>query len=105
MGGGCNNTGVQTVTGNGTQGKLLIKGRVRIQSIKVCNDAEVDKTVTFHDSIDNSGTKIAVFHVGALNQNIDYDMHGSIAVNGVYVESSSTTATSNSGVSFSVQYF
>ena len=105
MAGGCNNTGVQTVSGNEAQGKQLITGRVRIQSIKVCNDAAVDKTVTFYDGTANTDTKIAEVHVGAVNQNIDFDMHGSIAVNGVYVECSSAGATSNSGVSFSVQYF
>ena len=103
MAGGCNNTGVQTVSGDGAQGKQLITGRVRIQSIKVCNDGTVDKTVTFYDGTANTDTKIAEVHVGAVNQNNDFDMHGSIAVNGVYVET--LGVGSNSGVSFSVQNF
>jgi hypothetical protein len=103
MSGGCNNTGVQTVSGDNTQNKQLITGRVRIQSLKVCNDGTVDKTVTFYDGTANTATKIAEVHVGAVNQNIDFDMHGSIAVNGVFVEISGSG--SNSGVSFSVQYF
>jgi len=103
MSGGCNNTGVLTVSGSGTASTQAITGRIRIKSIKVNNDAAVDKTVTFYDGTANSATKIAEVHVGAVNQNIDYDMHGSIAINGVFVEVSGSG--SNSGVSFSVQYF
>ena len=47
MSGGCNNTGVLTVSGSGTQGTQAITGRLRIKSIKVSNDGTVDKTVTF----------------------------------------------------------
>lgn len=103
MSGGCNNTGVLTVSGSGTQGTQAITGRLRIKSLKVSNDGTVDKTVTFYDGTSNSATKIGEVHVGAVNQNFDFDYHGSIAINGVYVEVSGSG--SNSGVSFSIQYF
>ena len=103
MSGGCVNTGVLTVSGSGTASTQAIDQRCRIASMKVSNDATVDKTVTFYDGTANTARKIAVVHVGALNQNMDFDFHGALAVNGVFVEV--TGSGSNSGVSFSLQYF
>ena len=100
---GSNNTGVLTVSGTGTQSTQALTGRCRIKSIKVMNDAAVDKTVTFYDGTSNSAKKIHEVHVGAVNQNFDFDFHGAIANNGCYVEVSGSG--SNSGVSFSLQYF
>lgn len=100
---GSNNTGVLTVSGTGTQSTQALTGRCRIKSIKVMNDAAVDKTVTFYDGTSNSAKKIHEVHVGAVNQNFDFDFHGAIANNGCFVEV--VGSGSNSGVSFSLQYF
>ena len=103
MSSGSVNSGVLTVSGSGTASTQAIGQRCRIASIKVSNDAAVDKTVTFYDGTANTAAKIAEVHVGAVNQNFDFDFHGALAVNGVFVEV--TGSGSNSGVSFSLQYF
>ena len=104
MSGGCANTGLTlfTVTGSSADSAQLITGRARIESIKVSNNGTTKNILTFFDGTSNSDTKIHRVSVGQIEQNFDFDFHGAIVANGVFVEVIGTGTKAN--VSCSVQY-
>tara|TARA_R100001230_G_C5620713_1_gene130276 strand:+ start:421 stop:768 length:348 start_codon:yes stop_codon:yes gene_type:complete len=89
----------------GRQAKQLFTGRQKIQSIKVSNNQTTAMTIDFYDGAGASafnGKLIHRVHVGAVRENLDFDMHGSVVNDGLYVLVSGAGTKVN--VSVSAQY-
>ena len=101
---GCANTGLHlfTETGSSADSVQLITGRARIKSIKVSNNGTTKNVLTFYDGTSNSDTKIHRCFVGQIEQNFDFDFHGAIVANGIFVEVTGSGTKAN--VSCSIQY-
>ena len=79
--------------------------KTRIMSLKVSNNQTTAMTVDFIDGAGLSafsGKLIHRVHVGALKENLDFDMHGAIVSNGLYVLVTGTGTKVN--LSVSAQY-
>ena len=72
----------------GRQAKQLLTGKARIMSLKVSNNQTKAMTVDFIDGAGASafnGKLIQRVNVGAVRENLDFDMHGAIVNDGLYV--------------------
>ncbi len=102
-------TNDQTIDGlGGSQAKQLITGKARILSLKVSNNQAVAMDVRFYDGAGDTagnafdGKLIHKVHIGGLRENLDFDMHGAIIQDGLYVLVSGAGTKVN--VSVSAQY-
>ena len=89
----------------GRQQKQLFIGRQKIQSLKVSNNQTTAMTIDFYDGEGVSafnGKLIHRVHVGAVKENLDFDMHGCVVNSGLYVLVSGAGTKVN--VSVSAQY-
>ena len=89
----------------GRQAKQLLTGKARIMSLKVSNNQTTAMTVDFIDGAGASafnGKLIQRVNVGAVRENLDFDMHGAIVNDGLYVLVSG--AGTKDQVSVSAQY-
>jgi len=94
---GCNTTGVLDAT------KLVYVGKARIASIKIFTTGTTAGSITVYDSnaATTSGKKVITkMYVGASNtpHNYDFDFHGAIVAEGIYVVESGT-------IEYSVEFF
>ena len=72
----------------GRQAKQLLTGKARIMSVKVSNNQTTAMVVDFIDGAGASafnGKLIQRVNVGAARENLDFDMHGAIVTDGLYV--------------------
>lgn len=98
MVGGCNTSGVQTAT------KVIVNGsRTRLQSVRVSATGNTAGSISVYDSgtATTSSKKLLVkMFVGAeaTAHNYEFDMHGAIALEGIYVVVTGT-------VNYSIEYF
>ena len=86
----------------GRQEVQLLNGRNKIVSFKVSNNQATAMTVDFYDGTSNSGKLIHRVHIGALKTNLDFDMHGVVISDGLYILVSGAGTKIN--VSVSAQY-
>ena len=89
----------------GRQAKQLLTGKARIMSLKVSNNQTTAMIVDFIDGAGASafsGKLIQRVNVGAVRENLDFDMHGAIVNDGLYVLVSG--AGNKEKVSVSAQY-
>ena len=89
----------------GRQAKQLFTDRQKIQSIKVSNNQTTAMTIDFYDGSGASafnGKLIHRVHVGAVRENLDFDMQGCVVNSGLYVLVSGAGTKVN--VSVSAQY-
>ena len=91
--GGCNSSGILTAT------KVVNNGRCRIASVRVATTGNTAGSISVYDSATatTSGKKeITRMYVGASADvhNHEFDMHGTIAAEGVYVVVTGTIAYS-----------
>lgn len=95
-----------TINGTaGRQAKQLITGRQKIVSVKVSNNQTTAMTVDFYDGTGASAFNGKLIHrvfVGSTKQNLDFDMHGALVNDGLYVLVSGAGTKVN--VSVSAQY-
>jgi len=94
---GCNTTGVLNAT------KLVYVGKARIASIKVFTTGDTAGSITVYDSnaATTSGKKVFTkMYVGAsaAPHNYDFDFHGAIVAEGIYVVESGA-------LEYSVEFF
>ena len=95
---GCNTSGVQTTT------KLIVSGsRTRLASIRVTQTGATAGDISVYDSgtATTSAKKLlAKMYVGgtATAHNYEFDMHGALALEGIYVVVSGT-------INYSVEYY
>ena len=95
---GCNTSGVQTTT------KLIVAGsRTRLASIRVSETGSTAGSISVYDSATEttSGKKLlAKMYVGgtASAHNYEFDMHGALALEGIYVVVSGT-------INYSIEYY
>tara|TARA_R110000787_G_scaffold18902_3_gene57349 strand:- start:845 stop:1159 length:315 start_codon:yes stop_codon:yes gene_type:complete len=87
---------------NENQDVQLLNGRNKIVSFKVSNNQAAAMTVDFYDGTSNSGKLIHRVHIGALKTNLDFDMHGCVISDGLYILVSGAGTKIN--VSVSAQY-
>ena len=72
----------------GRQAKQLFTGRQKVQSLKISNNQTTAMTVDFYDGAGASafnGKLIHRVHIGAVRENLDFDFHGSVVNEGLYV--------------------
>ena len=72
----------------GRQAIQLLTGKARIMSLKVSNNQTTAMQVDFIDGAGASAFSGKLIHrvfVGALKENLDFDMHGAIVSDGLYV--------------------
>jgi len=95
-------------TVNGTAGRQavqLITGRQKIVSLKISNNQTTAMQIDFYDGKGASAFNGKLIHrvfVGTTKQNLDFDMHGTIIGDGLYVLVSGAGTKVN--VSVSAQY-
>ena len=94
---GCNTTGVLNAT------KLCYVGKARIASIKVFGTGSTAGSITVYDSSSatTSGKKVVTkMYVGASTapHNYDFDFHGAIVAEGIYVVESGP-------IEYSIEFF
>jgi len=92
----------------GSQAVQLITGKARLLSLKVSNNQTTAMDVRFYDGAGGTtgsafnGKLIHKVHIGAVRENLDFDMHGAIVSDGLYVLVSGAGTKVN--VSVSAQY-
>ena len=89
----------------GRQAKQLFTGRQRIQSFKVSNNQGNPMQIDFYDGAGATaynGKLMHRVHVGTLKENLDFDFHGALVNDGLYVLVTGTGTKVN--VSVSAQY-
>ena len=91
--GGCNTSGILTAT------SVVYTGRTRIASVRVATTGNTAGSINVYDSgtATNSGKKeITRMFVGGAtdSHNHEFDMHGTIAAEGIYVIVTGTIAYS-----------
>ena len=98
-----------TINGiSGRQAKQILTGKARIMSLKVSNNQTTAMTVDFIDAAGDTannafnGKVIHRVNVGAVRENLDFDMHGAIINDGLYVLVNG--AGNKEQLSVSVQY-
>jgi len=95
---GCNTSGLQTVT------KLIVAGsRTRLASIRVSGTGATAGNITVYDSGTETTTnkkELAKMYVGgaASAHNYEFDMHGALALEGIYVVVSGA-------INYSIEYY
>ena len=95
---GCNTSGLQTVT------KLIVAGsRTRLASIRVSGTGSTAGNITVYDSGTETTTnkkELAKMYVGgaASAHNYEFDMHGALALEGIYVVVSGA-------INYSIEYY
>ena len=95
---GCNTSGVQTTT------KLIVSGsRTRLASIRVSGTGATAGNITVYDSGTETTTnkkELAKMYVGgaASAHNYEFDMHGALALEGIYVVVSGA-------INYSIEYY
>jgi hypothetical protein len=78
---GCRSSGVLTAS------KLVVTGQVKLISIHACS-VGAPTVIKVFDNTSASGTEIARLSMGP-DTIIEYDMHGVLCRNGIYVEEAS----------------
>ena len=95
---GCNTSGLQTGT------KLIVAGsRTRLASIRVSGTGATAGNITVYDSGTETTTnkkELAKMYVGgaASAHNYEFDMHGALALEGIYVVVSGA-------INYSIEYY